>query len=63
MYECIILWGVIVILLIGNILLIRFFRKNESNQKSSAIRIEILKQKIEDLKNKLSNRTKNLHHY
>lgn len=50
MDECIILWGVIVILLIGNIFIIRFFRKNESSQKSPARRIEYLKQKIEELK-------------
>lgn len=46
----IILWGVIAILLVGYIFLIRFFKKNESNQKSFTKLTDSMKLESEKLK-------------
>ena len=46
----IILQGVVFILLVGYVFLIRFFKKNESNQRTSARLIDSMKLKCEELK-------------
>lgn len=46
----IILQGVVFILLVGYIFLIRFFKKNKSNQRTSAKLIDSMRLKCEGLK-------------
>lgn len=56
----IILQGVVFILLVGYIFLIRFFKKNESNQRTSARLIDSMKLKCEELKLQIEQQNKEI---
>ncbi len=56
----IILQGVVFILLVGYIFLIRFFKKNESNQRTSARLIDSMKLKCEELKLQIERQNKEI---
>lgn len=56
----IILQGVVFILLVGYIFLIRFFKKNESNQRTSAKLIDSMKLKCEELKLQIEQQNKEI---
>ena len=55
-----ILQGVVFILLVGYIFLIRFFKKNESNQRTSARLIDSMKLKCEELKLQIEQQNKEI---
>ena len=56
----IILQGVVFILLVGYVFLIRFFKKNESNQRTSARLIDSMKLKCEELKLQIEQQNKEI---
>lgn len=56
----IILQGVVFVLLVGYIFLIRFFKKNESNQRTSARLIDSMKLKCEELKIQIEQQNKEI---
>lgn len=56
----IILQGVVFILLVGYIFLIRFFKKNESNQRTSARLIDSMRLKCEGLKLQIEQQNKEI---
>lgn len=56
----IILQGVVFVLLVGYIFLIRFFKKNESNQRTSARLIDSMKLKCEELKLQIEQQNKEI---
>ena len=56
----IILQGVVFILLVGCVFLIRFLKKNESNQRTSARLIDSMKLKCEELKLQIEQQNKEI---
>ena len=56
----IILQGVVFIHLVGYVFLIRFFKKNESNQRTSARLIDSMKLKCEELKLQIEQQNKEI---